>query len=59
MADSETYNLNMSTVQEYLRPPGDSTRFQAAINGSLDRMLQAAISEKVSKFVIFEIAPVR
>lgn len=54
---SEKVVWNLATVQEYLRPPGDSARLQPQINGPMTRMGRDANTLKLTTAVIIEINP--
>jgi hypothetical protein len=54
---SESVFWNLRTVQEYLRPPGDSGALQPQINGPMTRMGRDANTLKLTTAVIIEINP--
>lgn len=55
--DSETIVLTLAMLSEYLRPPGDSSRFQPPLDNALLRMEEAAIADQTIKSVILQIDP--
>lgn len=60
MADapaSETIRFTQEEAREYLGPPGDSTRFQPALDAAFERMYEAAIADGTIHMVVIEIIP--
>lgn len=56
MAD-KTIRVSVRAIQEYLRPPGDSTNFQKVIDDILTELEDAARQELSVKSVLIEIDP--
>lgn len=60
MADApttETIRFTQEEIREYLQPPGDSSRFQPAIDAALIRMYEAAVADGTVHAVVIEIIP--
>jgi hypothetical protein len=57
MPDSITVKFSLDMVQQYLRPPGDSSLLQPLIDNALEQMEELARLERTLKTVIIEIDP--
>jgi hypothetical protein len=54
---AEHITASLETIREYLRPPGDSGKFQVVIDEALSKAEEVARLERTVQTVVIEIDP--